>query len=561
MRKTTVRIHGAALAALLLVAANAVAAIDAPSVVSEKAAFWLDASDTATLMLGEGNSVTGWVSKAAVAAGKAAEVATVPSDHLAPVYDTTTYGIPTVDFGSVTSLKDMVFPRKTGITAAFFVMKIAKSQDAFWLGDSTYNFHRGAGGLYGNATYAKFSTVLKNGSAVDWRNEVVPDDAHYVFSILTSSGIAAQSLTQDRTLSQIPQRNGGKQLSELILFTSAITEGEFGVVTSYLMRKWGFAVPKISVNGSPRNIGYPTPPYGDCTDLEDGKDYVFTAPATFVSDSQLLKADCQGWTFVDGDANVTEGIESSMTVSFSGASKYGSLTWRWSDYQQLDPPAQPDLPRQYRLVEYLEQDTGAYVNTGIYLTTNTTEVVLTVGSGETADFAEDTKWAGTMSQTTGCAQFSLGYYRKLWRILGGVGAWEQPTCFASTHGPLAVSIRGNEWTFMNRPTDEFVNHIYQSPFAGTKNAVNPLYLFAVNYGNVPTHAPGAGARIYGLEVYEKGVCVHNLRPCFRKADGTPGFYDTATGVFAEAAEITKGSGGTLLCGPELRVSRMIIFVK
>lgn len=532
-----------------------------PAVVTERAALWLDASDTSTLMLGEGNAVTGWVSKAAVAVGKTAEVATVPSDHLAPVYDTTTYGIPTVDFGEVTSLKDMVFPRKTGITAAFFVMKIAKSQDAFWLGDSTYNFHRGANGIYGDSGYAKFSIVQKNGTAVDWRNEVVPDDAHYVFGIMTSSGIAACSLTQDRTLTQIPKRNGGKQLSELILFTSAISDSDFGVVTSYLMRKWGFAVPKITVNGSPRNIGYPTPPYGDCTNLEDGKDYVFAAPATFVTDSQLLKIDCLGWTFVDGDAKVTEGDENSVTVNFSGAARYGSLTWRWSDYQQLAPPAQPTLPYPYRLVEYLEQDTGAYVDTGISLTTNTTEVVLTVGSSETAAFANDTKWAGTMSQTAGCAQFSLGYYQSKWRILGGVGGWESPTCFPTTRGPLAVSIRGNEWTFMNRPTGEFVNHLYQSQIAGTKNAVKPLYLFAVNDNNVPTHAPGAGARIYGLEVYEKGVCVHNLRPCFRKADRKPGFFDMVTGDFIEATEITKGSGGTLVCGPELRVVGTIIIVK
>ena len=531
----------------------------APAVVTERAAFWLDASDTATLKLGEGNSVTGWVSKAAVAAGKTAEVATVPSGYYAPSYDTTTYGIPTVDFGELNSFKDMVFPRKSGITAAFFVTKIAKSQDAFWLGDSgVWQFHRGANGQYGNSTWVKFSIVQKNGSGVDWINEIVPDDAHYVFSIRMSEGVTASTLTQDRA---IAGRNGGKQLSELILFTSAISESEFGVVTSYLMRKWGFAVPKITVNGSPRNVGHPTPPYGDCTDLEDGRDYVFTAPATYVTDSKLLKVDGLGWTFVDGDAKVTEGDENSVTVNFSGAARYGSLTWRWSDYQMQTPPALPALPSKYRLVEYLEQDTGAYVDTGISLTTNTTEVVLTVGSSETAVFAEDTKWAGTMSQTAGCAQFSLGYYRNLWRILGGVGGWEQPTCFPKTHGPLAVSIRGNEWTFMNRPTDEFVNHIYQSQVAGTMNAVRPLYLFAVNSNNVPTHAPGAGARIYGLEVYEKGVCVHNLRPCFRKADRKPGFFDMVTGDFIEATEITKGSGGTLVCGPELRVVGTIIIVK
>ena len=83
------------------------------------------------------------------------------------------------------------------------------------------------------------------------------------------------------------------------------------------------------------------------------------------------------------------------------------------------------------------------------------------------------------------------------------------------------------------------------------NAVRPLYLFAVNYGNVPTHAPDAGARIYGLEVYEKGDCVHCLRPCFRKKDKQPGFYDTVTGLFLEPTEITTGSGGQLVAGPKV----------
>ena len=62
-----------------------------------------------------------------------------------PTYDALTYGMPTVDFGAVSTDHDLQFTPITDIRTVLMVVKIAKSQSAFWLAHSgqgnTYAFH------------------------------------------------------------------------------------------------------------------------------------------------------------------------------------------------------------------------------------------------------------------------------------------------------------------------------------------------------------------------------------------------------------------------------------
>ena len=68
----------------------------APSVIAEKATFWLDAADRATLGVDANGDVTNWVSKAGDR-----RVATYTGSK--PTLDETSWGVPTLDFGAVGS--------------------------------------------------------------------------------------------------------------------------------------------------------------------------------------------------------------------------------------------------------------------------------------------------------------------------------------------------------------------------------------------------------------------------------------------------------------------------
>jgi len=216
--------------------------VAAPSILSS-ACFWLDASDTSTLNIDSAGRVLSWTSKDSSHRVATAPAATAQAENF-PIYDATTYGRPTVDFGKTSSQRDMTYTRFTNLRTVFMVIKVEATQRAFLLGDrnggsGTYNFHRGTAGQYGNSSHAKFSTVWNGTTVVDWKNDVIPADDFQVISIVTSQNSASDSLTFDRSNSvDSGYRNGGRQLSELICFSSVLTDAQRTEVVQYLQAKW-----------------------------------------------------------------------------------------------------------------------------------------------------------------------------------------------------------------------------------------------------------------------------------------------------------------------------------
>lgn len=209
---------------------------EVPSIIAREATFWLDAADPSTLTVEENGEVSAWASKAGD------ERTCRPYLDNKPVYDTTTYGLPTVDFGVLGSDRDLNYPRVTHIRTAFFVVKILDKENQFLLADSaTYHFHRGQNGQYGNKSYAQFENVW-NGRTPRrvWWEDHIPDDAFQVICVTMKTDAQSDRLTYDRNCqSSEGRRNGGKQLSELITFSTVLNDADRLAVTDYLAAKWG----------------------------------------------------------------------------------------------------------------------------------------------------------------------------------------------------------------------------------------------------------------------------------------------------------------------------------
>ena len=212
-----------------------------PEVVND-AIFWLDASDASTLAVGSDGKVSTWTSKSSDG-----RVATASGVN--PTYDTTTYGIPTVDFGDMASNKDMTYTRLTNIKTVFWVIKIEKAQRAFLLGDKNggngvYNFHRGTGGQYGNSQHAKFDRFWNGLYEVDWKNDCPEEDGFEVLCVK----------------------------SELICFSRDLSDAERIAVTEYLQRKWkGKAPGELHI------------------DVPQGESLVFNGNVSLAGNVQLVK--------------------------------------------------------------------------------------------------------------------------------------------------------------------------------------------------------------------------------------------------------------------------------
>ncbi len=223
---------GAALMAMVAGAAETV-----PEIVSREALFWLDAADAATITRAANGTVQAWRSK-----GKAPRVAKAAAR--APVYDTTTFGIPVVDCGEAGSGKDLRYPAVTGIRTVFEVVRLAKQDFLPWLGNV---------GTAPNPCPPPFFVRGKNAAYLYERNvgayrvwngtteialpaeEPVPDDTFLVVCLAGSNPGASDSLGNGRNLEN---RNGGRQQAELIAFDRLLSADERRAVADYLSTKW-----------------------------------------------------------------------------------------------------------------------------------------------------------------------------------------------------------------------------------------------------------------------------------------------------------------------------------
>ena len=219
-----------------------------PEIVTNESIFWLDASAVDTLTIDGSGFVTKWASRVGGNSANSeshgcAVVTTAPS------FDNTTYGIPTVDFGAPASKQDLEFSTTlTNIRTVFWVLKIAKDKGVFWLGHNTYasnqagnthHFHRCEDNGYYGAYAASYSNIDKM-----WCGDVqvgnlqkeFPDDTRFiVVAAEMKSDSTANCITQSK---QYNERNGGRQLSELVCFSRVLTDEERMAVTRYLQDKW-----------------------------------------------------------------------------------------------------------------------------------------------------------------------------------------------------------------------------------------------------------------------------------------------------------------------------------
>ncbi len=212
---------------------------DAVDFISQNAMFWLDAADETTMTKDANNNLASWQSKAGDKRS-----ANAVSTTLKPVYAPSSWGMPTVDFGAYGNGKDMIYTRFTNIRTVFEVIKIESNGGAFLLGDANsgggaYDFHRN-GAAYFSPTYSKVKNVW-NGlrQVVNFGTEAVPADGFQIICFTTTQNCCSDSLSRDRNKrSAGDERVSGRQLSEVILFSSELGDADRELVTNHLIAKW-----------------------------------------------------------------------------------------------------------------------------------------------------------------------------------------------------------------------------------------------------------------------------------------------------------------------------------
>ena len=234
-------------------AAQVNTAVAVPSVITEKACLWLDVADAASFTLDAEGKVEKWSDKSgngndavAYEEGDIKERGTVGL----------TNGVPAFLMGKVGSGIDLKFTSRfeKNIETVFQVMDIVPdSPYANFLGDETESFYRRGtkGQIFeywawnNSACYG--ATFRQDGVALtaDEKNYVgcdtyFPSGTHvYTWKRINANGGAgsASCLSGDR-VSSVRARNGGRAVSELIIFKDRLSDAEVLSVEAYLSEKW-----------------------------------------------------------------------------------------------------------------------------------------------------------------------------------------------------------------------------------------------------------------------------------------------------------------------------------
>lgn len=203
---------------------------------------WLDASDSSTIT-SDSEGVKKWADKFSNTQDATPSTAYIMVDgektgvtRYASV--ATVNGNTSIQMGTVPSGIDLAFTQMTDIRTVFWVMDIQQNGNAFFLADSgSYHFHRNVNQyVNGDAsTNVRNGTWKCDGLKVNPTGDTTPT-GHHIYSLVTTGNVTANSLSQDRQVSD--QRNGGRAISELIVFNRALSAEEVAEVEAYLANKW-----------------------------------------------------------------------------------------------------------------------------------------------------------------------------------------------------------------------------------------------------------------------------------------------------------------------------------
>ena len=220
-----------------------------------ESAMWLDAASPANFEFNE-LGVTKWINKGAGRStygdAVAYRIRTQTSGDCAGVVRyggvQIVNGVPAFQMGNTGSDVDLRYTRISTIRTVFLVGQFNLDDKLEpLLGDDTYwDLHRGKSGYIWNENWAKSSkgypgkpTFYLNNATTAVAN---PDatapvaNALNIITIATAGNTRSNQLSHDRTY--VGDRDGGRALSEVIIFTRVLTTDERVAIYNYLNAKW-----------------------------------------------------------------------------------------------------------------------------------------------------------------------------------------------------------------------------------------------------------------------------------------------------------------------------------
>lgn len=213
----------------------------------------------------------------------------------------------------------------------------------------------------------------------------------------------------------------------------------------------------------------------------------------------------------------------------------------------------PRLPAEYQQVEWIGASGTQYINTGI-VPNNFPIATIDFESGKSAGDSFQTLFGTQGGLTSG-----VGYRNRFSLYVSSANTSVMANMADGLSGspqnyPATATINVGTAAYVNSRLTYQIDAVARIAYVGNisgsfdnqtiADCINPLYVLATNNnGSASSHSVG---KLYGATYEDGNGQAFNLIPCYRKADGVIGVYDTVgkqfltnagTGTFTKGADV------------------------
>lgn len=276
----------------------------------------------------------------------------------------------------------------------------------------------------------------------------------------------------------------------------------------------------------------------------------YTLSVFDLTDDDIAK----GYAKIEGYTGATP---AQVCVPFKTA--FGFVVAKFNYAVETEPDELPDasdepfIPVEYQQVEYIETDGHQYIDTGVIASDypeNITYDMRCVITGRTGSGKADYYWGASdgtnRSGYVGMANGTVVEYCTLWLYAGTTGnELAIYTAYFNIDQHLVLTLSAKHATAWSASGN---GKAFTSSGKTAGNGTQPnlsIWLFAANGISDANGNRRFKGKCYSFSMtYEDGTPIRNFVPCYRKADGVIGLYDTVGGQFytnAGTGSFTKGA--------------------
>ena len=239
--------------------------------------------------------------------------------------------------------------------------------------------------------------------------------------------------------------------------------------------------------------------------------------------------------------DLVDNLEEQGISDLTGDETFTELVPRVLDIETGGGGFQPRLPSEYQEVEYIQGTGTQYINTQYKPNQDTkTEISVETINLNTTFVPFGTRANAQLDYVLGINFNSQNYIQ--YNTNTAIYATQSSTPLLNTKFTAILSKDEGKITYINTSTETSTDIVMTPTTTSSFTCITNLYLGCLN-NNGSTQYLSPSYKIYYCKIWENGILIKNLVPCYRKSDNEVGLYDLVNNSF-----LVNAGTGTFIKG-------------